>query len=115
RGYLLVAVLFSIILITVVVIAFYQSDYRTNPLDDIVNVDPANVTKVSLNSPFLNTRFRSTTDPEKINTLVHYLEQAGYKRLKNDQSSYMPTRARMIYLYGDEKVDFIIPYEKEVM
>src|SRR5690625_14380 len=115
RRYHFIAVLFSVIVITVAVFAFYKSDYRTKPLQDVVTVDPQEVTEVSLNSPYLNTGFHSTTDPQKINILIHYLKDTGYQRLNNDQSSYMPTRAAMIYLYENDKTDFLIPYEKEVM
>ena len=58
---------------------------------------------------------RRTTDPEKISYILDYFDQVKYKRLVNDETAYMPAKAPILYLYGDDWTDFIVPYENEVM
>lgn len=113
--YILLSVIFSITIATIAILGFNNSDYRTRDLDAISRVDLDQITKVSLNSTFHNSSFRSTTNQKEIEFLVNHLVEAEYKRLLDDKSSYMPERAGMIYLYENDKADFIIPYETEAM
>ena len=43
------------------------------------------------------------------------MKRLQYKRLSNDQTSYMPMLANIIYLTDGVNEDFIVPYGQEAM
>lgn len=107
-----------IVIVIVIVIAVFgikNSDYREKKLTETLEVNPRNITSVTLSSTGSKGQYRSTTDKDKIDSLIHYLNQVDYERLPDDQASYMPMKASIIYLYENDKVDFIVPYETGAM
>ncbi|UJL46691.1 hypothetical protein KFZ58_01660 [Virgibacillus sp. NKC19-16] len=104
----IITALFSIWLI---VIAY--SDY-VKELEDTLHVNPEEVTKITI-AISESTSHKSTRDKEKIISLMDYLSQVGYQRLSGDQTSYMPMKASIIYLFENNKQSFIVPYETEAM
>lgn len=107
-----------IVIVIVIVIAVFgikNSDYREKKLTETLEVNPGNITSVTLSSTGSKGQYRSTTDKDKIDSLIHYLNQVDYERLPDDQASYMPMKASIIYLYENDKVDFIVPYETGAM
>ncbi|PAV27749.1 hypothetical protein CIL05_20260 [Virgibacillus profundi] len=108
----------SIVLVLVLILAvlgFKNSDYRTKTLEETLDVNPENITKVMLSNPINKGRYKSTRNKDKIEIFINHFDQVNFRRLTGDQSTYMPMRASMIYLYEGDKVDFIVPYETEAM
>lgn len=82
-------------------------------LQDTLSTDLAHISKVEISDFGGNCRI--TSNRAKIKELTDYLNRVTYDRLLNDQTAYMPMNTRIIYLYEDDKTDFIIFYEKEAM
>lgn len=110
-------VLLIALIISLLLLANERSDYRVKSLEETVNIDLDTVTKVSLSYPTSTDGvYHTTTDLDEIQLLLHYLNGAKYQRLNGDQSSYIPMRASIIYLYTpEEKSSFMVPYGKEAM
>ncbi|WP_163971513.1 hypothetical protein [Oceanobacillus halotolerans] len=108
-----VVFIFLIVLFVLTPLAM-QIPTGTKNLADTFDINPKNITKLTLNIPYQN-NYKSTTDKKKINAFIHYFNQVTYDRLRGDVTAYMPTKASIIYVYGNDKSDFIVPYEKEVM
>ncbi|MEN1967499.1 hypothetical protein WMZ97_05405 [Lentibacillus sp. N15] len=110
----------KIIVIAVAVVCFITSSgiilYATSSNDfaTTLEIDPTHITKIRVKVPHGNT-YKSTTDKDKINLLIQYFSEHSYSRVMNDEPGYMPMRASTIYLYEEDKMDFIIPYGSEVM
>src|SRR5699024_5287006 len=58
---------------------------------------------------------KTTKDKSKINELFEHFNQVEYKRMRGDQTAYMPTKAYIIYLHEGDYSDFIVPYNDEAM
>lgn len=82
-------------------------------LEDTLSIDLDSVSKIEISN--LNGNYRTTTNHAEMNVLVDYLSQVQYDRLLNDQTAYMPMNTRIIYLYANDEIDFIITYGKEAM
>lgn len=105
----------AVLIITVFQLAVYgiqNNEHSTKGLDEVLTVPLDNITEISMTN--LSRRQRNTTDPEQIQAFVSFLNQFQYKRLRNDETSYMPNRTMTINFYSDDEMDFIIPYEQEV-
>lgn len=85
-------------------------EHRTRKLSETLTIDFNSVTEIELSN--LTGNYRSTNDKEVIHLILDYLSQAQYKRLINDQITYMPKRASIIYIYNNDQSNFIIPYRK---
>src|SRR5699024_4577209 len=62
-----------------------------------------------------SSRTHSIKDKARIEEVLHYFDQFQYKRLRNDQTSFMPDNTLMIHFDDGERTTFIIPYKKEMM
>ncbi|OZU88743.1 hypothetical protein CIL03_10680 [Virgibacillus indicus] len=113
-NYIIISIVLLLILF-LAIIGFKNSDYRIKNLEETLEVDPENVTRISLSHPINKGRYKSTEDEGKIEFFIEFLDGVNYRRLPGDQSAYMPMSASMIYLYEGDKVDFIVPYEQEAM
>ncbi len=102
----------SLVIIVFALLGVKNSDYREKSFEETLEIHPDHVKKVSIG---VAGKYRSTTDREKIDELFHYLESVQYKRLVGDKTAYMPMNASIIYLYGDEHIEFIVPYNDEAM
>ncbi|GAB3057298.1 hypothetical protein [Virgibacillus ainsalahensis] len=107
--------LFVLIITLMVVLAFENSDYREKDLGETLDINTDEITKITLSTPIFNSQYKTTTDQDEIETFIKYFDQVEYQRLSGDQSTYMPMKASSIYIYGEEKSGFIIPYENEAM
>lgn len=106
----------AVLIITVFQLAVYgiqNNEHSTKDLNDILNVDLNNITEISMTD--LSANQRNTTDPEQIKAFVDYLNQFKYKRLRNDQTNFMPDRTMTINFYTNSGMDFFIPYGNEVL
>lgn len=112
---ILVAVVIMIVIIIAAVYANTNSDYKKKGFAETLEINPEDITSVTLDSIVSKGQYRSTNDKDKINSLIHYLNQVEYERLSDDQPSYMPMKASIIYLYENDKSDFIVPYETGAM
>lgn len=107
------AVFLTIGLIILGIYGFFYGEHSSKPLSDTLTIDFDSVTKIELSN--LTGDYRSTEDKEDIQFILNYLNQVQYKRLMNDQTAYMPKRASIIYVYEDDRSNFIVPYENEAM
>lgn len=105
-------VVIGVVILTLFLLGGKYSDYRKKSFIDILEVNPEAVSRISVG---IAGEYKSTTDKQKINELLHYLDSVWYTRLQGDQTAYMPMEASIIYLYEDNQVDFIVPYNDEVM
>ncbi|MFB4168492.1 hypothetical protein [Virgibacillus sp. JSM 102003] len=106
---------FIIIIVLTALTAFaMQFDGSTQRLSETLNVNPDAVTKISL-SPPTESNYNSTTDDDKIDEFIHYIEQLNYNKIRGNEPSYLPMTASMIYLYENNQVDFIVSFEDKVM
>jgi len=105
-----------IIIISIVQLGIYghlHGEQRLRDFSETITVKKDAITEIKVSN--LSGEYRSLTDEEQIDSVIVYFNQFNYKRLVNDQTSYMPTRTIMIYLRDDNNENFIIPYGKEVM
>lgn len=84
-------------------------------LADTLSIEPEKVDKIMISDLESVGEYKSTTDPDKIHQFINYLNQLSYTRLPADQTAYMPRKATIIYLYDQDKQDFIVSYETEAM
>lgn len=106
----------AVLLISIFQLTIYglqNNEYSKKELDEILTVSFDDVTEISMTD--LAGNERRTTNPEQIKTFLQYLDQFKYKRLMNDETTYMPMQTMSIYLYADEDIEFIIPYGKEAL
>src|SRR5699024_8817124 len=87
--------------------------YSEKDLDDILTVQQDAITEIQMID--LSGQMRYTKDSEQITSILHYFNQFQYKRLRNDQTAFMPDHTMMIHLYSGDEHDFIIPYGDEAM
>lgn len=102
----------TLFLIVFVLLGVKYSDYREKSFEETLEIHPDHVKKVSIG---VAGEYRSTTDEETMEELFQYFESVQYKRLIGDKTAYMPMNASIIYLYGDDHIDFIVPYNDEAM
>jgi len=100
-------------MVQLIIMSHQHGEYRERDFNETLTIQFENITEVKMSD--LEGNYRSTTEPEIINKLIQHFNVFHYKRLVNDQTAYMPLKTRMIYLYEGDKVNFIIPYGKEVM
>ncbi|WP_106496510.1 hypothetical protein [Lentibacillus sp. Marseille-P4043] len=100
--------------LTVATLLISTHDFSGKNIVDTLQVNPTKITKIVLKVPS-ESDYHHTTDKTKIETLINYLDQVHYKRMQDAESSSMPMKASIIYLYEEDKVDFIVPYQKGVM
>src|SRR5699024_12421508 len=82
--------------------------------EETLNIPSEQITKLTLDTPD-NYHYKSTENQRKIKFFTDYLSQLTYERMLADRTGYMPDRASIIYLDGNNQSNFIVPYKKEVM
>lgn len=107
-------ILYAAILI-VMVVTFQNSSYHSQSFSNMLTINSQTITKITISSPVHVGQYKITTDKEKINELINYLNQFKYNRMLNDQTAYMPTQASIIYFFDDKESNFIVPYGNEAM
>ena len=100
------------LIITIAIMGILHSDYRDKSFEETLTVDISDITQITME---LNGMARKTTNKTKINELINHLNQLDYQRLRGDYTSYMPTKAPIIYFHTKEYIDFIVPYNTEAM
>src|SRR5699024_12726326 len=80
-------------------------------LEETLTIPPEQITKLTLDTPD-NYHYKSTTNQRKIKFFTNYLSQLTYERMLADRTGYMPDRASIIYLDGNNQSNFIVPYTK---
>lgn len=110
---IMIGLIISILIFLIAIYGVWSSDYNEKGLVNTLTIKPEDITHISISN--MKGDYKTTYDQEKINTFIYYLERLHYKRLRGDQSAYMPMKARMIYLYAGDTVDFIVPYKTEAM
>lgn len=101
-----------VIIVTLIILGVSRSDYREKTFQETLNIKQKDITKLTMESSGVK---KSTTDKTKIDILFKYFERVKYKRMRNDQTGHMPSKAHIIYLHTDNHIDFIVPYNDEAM
>lgn len=100
------------LIITIAIMGTFRSDYRDKSFQETLTVENSDIIQITME---LNGMARKTTNKAKINELIKHLNQFDYQRLRGDYTSYMPTKAPIIYFHTKDYIDFIVPYNTEVM
>lgn len=109
----IILLLIIFLLVMMISVSILHDNEKT--LSETLTVQPEKVDKIMISSQEEIGQYKITTNPEQINRLIDYLNQVTYTRLSGDHTSYMPMKATIIYLYEQDKQDFIVPYETEAM
>ncbi|MFZ3578601.1 hypothetical protein [Virgibacillus sp. DJP39] len=99
-----------IILIALVLVSVINSQKE---FEEILTGDTTDINKIILDTPENKGKEHSTINEKKIQKLVSYFKQFNYEGF--DSTGFMPTRAGIIYLYIEKKVNYIVYYNDEVM
>ena len=103
------------VIIGLFVIGMYISDYRTKHFAETVDITVEEIDKLEVSSPDEVGAYKITSEKKDFITLLDYLNQFHYKRLNGDKTSRMPMKASIIYIYIDDRIEFIVPYGPEAM
>lgn len=106
------AVLF-ISLFQLSVYAVQNDEYSAKSFTEVFPLKQTDVSEIKVDD-YAN-RTYSIQNREQIEDVLRYFNQFQYKRLRNDQTSFMPDNTLMIHFDDGKHTAFIIPYEKEVM
>ncbi len=112
RNYLLLLLLI-VSLVQLLMLSHQRGEYRVMDFGETLQVKTDNIVEIEM-SDFEGT-YVSSEDPEVINETIDYFASRHYKRLVNDETSYMPLKTRMIYFREKNNTSYIIPYGSEVM
>lgn len=105
----------AVLIITIfqlIVYGIQNNEHSAKDFNEILNVGVDDITEMSMID--LSGKQRETKSSEHIEAFVSYFQQFQYKRLRNDQTAYMPNRTMSINFYADDEIEFIIPYGKEI-
>ena len=108
-------VLILTLMIGVIFLAVHLSEDRTKQFTEIMDVKIDEIDKIEMSSPVKVGEYKRTSKRSDAEKLIHYLNQFQYKRLKGDQTARMPMKASIIYIYIDDRIEFIVPYGPEAM
>ena len=106
------AVLF-ISLFQLSVFAVENDEYSAKNFAEIFPLNQTDISEITVDD--YSSRTHSIEDKTRIEEVLHYFDQFQYKRLRNDQTSFMPDNTLMIHFDDGERTTFIIPYKKEMM
>ena len=107
--------LLLILVISAIVLAVEFSDYRTKHFTETMDLDVDKIDKIEISSPSRVGESKRTSKRSDVKKLMDYLDQFQYKRLNGDQTARMPMKASIIYIYIDDRIEFIVPYGPEAM
>ncbi|MGM8365647.1 hypothetical protein ACLIBG_09205 [Virgibacillus sp. W0181] len=105
----------AVLIITIFQLTVYgiqNNEHSAKDFNEIMTVQLDNITEISMID--LSGEQRCTKDPKHIKAFVNYFNQFQYKRLRNDQTAFMPKRTMTINFDTGDDIDFIIPYGNEV-
>lgn len=106
---------FITIILTIALLSYLmQADWGSEKFTDTLAVDPGNITKLKLSMPD-DSNYTTTTDSEKIEEFMQYFKSKDYKRIRGDEPAELPMSASMIYLYENEKTDFLVVFGDKVL
>ena len=108
-------VLLLVLIIGAMMLAVQFSDYRTKHFSETMDVDVEEIDKIEISSPSRVGESKQTSKRSDLKKLMDYLDQFQYKRLNGDQTARMPMKASIIYIYIDDRIEFIVPYGPEAM
>lgn len=112
RNYLLLLLLI-VSLVQLLMLSHQRGEYRVRDFGETLQVNIENIEEVEMSN--FDGDYLQTKDNQIIISLINYLDEFQYKRLVNDETSYMPLKTRMIYIHDGNTSSFIIPYGNEVM
>src|SRR5699024_10903646 len=91
-----------IIVVTVSILVLKYSEYEKN-FEETIEIDKASINQLKMEIGGVS---KTTKDKSKINELFEHFNQVEYKRMRGDQTAYMPTKAYIIYLHEGDYSDF---------
>lgn len=95
------------------VFAVENDEYSAKNFAEIFPLNQTDISEITVDD--YSSRTHSIKDKARIEEVLHYFDQFQYKRLRNDQTSFMPDNTLMIHFDDGERTTFIIPYKKEMM
>src|SRR5690625_7893016 len=107
--YLFLIFVYSIITLFLLSIKIINKDY-----DETLTSSSHEISKLTMDTPS-DRHYKSTTNKKEIKRFTDYFNHVTYERMLADRTGYMPDRASIIYLDGNNQSNFIVPYKKEVM
>lgn len=105
----------AVLIISIFQITLYSiqnNEYGVKEFNEVLTVQVEHVTEISMTD--LSGEERRTKHPKQIEAFIRYFNQFQYKRLRNDETAYMPNRTMTINFYDGDEIDFIIPYGQEI-
>src|SRR5690625_951231 len=112
RNYLLLLLLI-VSLVQLQMLSQQRGEYRVRDFEETLHINIESIEEVEMSN--FDGNYVQTKQDEIIKDLINYLGDFQYKRLVNDETSYMPLKTRMIYFHGEGMSSFMIPYGNEVM
>src|SRR5699024_2530363 len=100
-----------IIVVTVSILVLKYSGFEKN-FEETLELDKDSITKLTMEIGGVS---KTTKDKSKINELYEHYNKMEYKRMMEDQTAYMTTKAYIIYLNEGDYSDFIVSYNDEAM
>lgn len=108
-------VIIAIILILISGLLFRLFEYREKSLASTLSINPDKITSMVVEG-IKKDDAKAIKNKQVIAKFIQYLDQFQYKRKSEDSIDLdPPQKSFIIYLYQNEKIDFIVPYEKEIM
>ncbi|RYG73699.1 hypothetical protein EU245_05180 [Lentibacillus lipolyticus] len=108
------AVFAGISVMMLVVPLAMQINWGSKTFADTLQIDPADITKLQLSIPGTSS-YNSTSNRERINTFLRYMNKQDYTLIKGNKPSYLPMTASMIYVSGNDKTDFIVSFGNKIL
>lgn len=112
RNYLLLLLLI-VSLVQLNMLSQQRGEYRVRDFAETLNINIESIEEIEMSN--FDGNYVQTKQDEIIKDLINYLGDFQYKRLVNDETSYMPLKTRMIYFHDEDTSSFMIPYGNEVM
>ncbi|MEG0774075.1 hypothetical protein [Clostridium sp.] len=112
----------GVVMVAILILGYNYNKYATKDFQQTLSMNPNKITTIKIENPTgENDDFISTTDKDKIEELVNYLNKFEFKRKSTDaidaKDLYpnMDVNTSTLMLYQNDKVNIITPVGKEIM
>src|SRR5690625_3692010 len=103
RNYLLLIILI-VSFAQLLMLSQQRGEYRVRDFDETLQVKIENIEEIEMSN--FEGDYARTNEDEIIKDLIDYLGEFQYKRLVNDETTYMPLKTRMIYFHDESTSSF---------
>lgn len=107
-------IILILVLIIAVILIYHNFDKtRVKSFDQVLKINSSKVTKMMIQ---LGNDIKVIEEKEKIQELINYMNKFGYKRKEIDEITPEESiKAYLMFLYQEDKMDFINPLKSEIM